>query len=117
MSREDFKLQLAFDLLEGLKEAWRRVDPEKANAIASGFARGTGGIDVPWLIEQLGPPPSAADALESTQAEIARLTTDCEFLLSVIDSCDEAEAPSCEMEPEDVANIDRIRAALKGNQP
>jgi hypothetical protein len=37
--------------------------------------------------------------------------TDIAFLLSVIDSCDEAGAPSCEMEPEDVANIARIRAA------
>ncbi len=36
----------------------------------------------------------------------------CQHLLSVIDSCDEAEAPSCEMEPEDVAGIDEARKAL-----
>jgi hypothetical protein len=44
-----------FDLLEGVMNAWRKVDEEKALAIGSGFARRTGGVDVPWLIEQLGP--------------------------------------------------------------
>jgi len=45
----------AFDLLEGLKLAWRKVDPKKGDDIAAGFARGTGGIDVKYLIELLGP--------------------------------------------------------------
>lgn len=45
----------AFDLLEGLKLAWRKVDPAKGNNIAAGFARDTGGIDVDYLIEVLGP--------------------------------------------------------------
>jgi Lar family restriction alleviation protein len=54
-----------------------------------------------------------ATASGITRVEEARLLrSDCEFLLSVIDSCDEAEAPSCEMDPEDTARIDYIRAAL-----
>jgi Lar family restriction alleviation protein len=51
---------LAFDLLEGLKTAWRKVDPAKGDDIAAGFARATGGIDVDWLIQKLGPDPEAA---------------------------------------------------------
>jgi hypothetical protein len=54
----------------------------------------------------------AADRILSMSSEIEDARTDCAFLLSVIDSCDEAGAPSCEMEPEDVANIARIRKAL-----
>jgi hypothetical protein len=50
-----------FDLLEGLKEAWRRIDTAKADSIAAGFARRTGGINVEWLIEQLGPTAPAGD--------------------------------------------------------
>lgn len=47
---------LAFDLLEGLKHAYRAAGQEdKARTISAGFSRATGGIDVPWLIEQLGP--------------------------------------------------------------
>jgi hypothetical protein len=52
------------------------------------------------------------DQVAFLNAQLERMTDDCHFLLSVIDSCDEAEAPSCEMEPEDVFNIARIRAAL-----
>jgi len=62
--------RLAFDLLEGLKEAWGKVDPDKAHDIAAGFARGTGGISVDWLIEKLGPHTGAPD--------------DAEYLLSLV---------------------------------
>ena len=61
---------LAFDLLEGLKRAWHDVDPKKAHEIAAGFARGTGGIDVEWLTEKLGPPSPPPP--ESGAAEIVR---------------------------------------------
>jgi hypothetical protein len=71
------------------------------------------GIDEPWPANPDG--PEAADALEAQALQIAGLKIDCEFLLSVIDSCDEAEAPSGEMEPADVANIARIRTALSNS--
>lgn len=63
-------VDLAFDLLEGLKRAWREADPKKASDISAGFARGTGGIDVEWLIEKLGPP--APPPPRSGAAEIVR---------------------------------------------
>ncbi len=47
------------------------------------------------------------------EGEVAKWRNHAEHLLSVIDSCDEAEAPSCEMEPEDVAYIDAIRLDLR----
>lgn len=68
---------LAFDLLEGLKRAWREVDPKKSHDIAAGFARGTGGIDVEWLIEKLGPPAplppksGAAELVREMRAQLA----------------------------------------------
>lgn len=47
---------MPFDLLEGLKRAYREAgDESTADAIAAGFSRNTGGIDVGYLIEVLGP--------------------------------------------------------------
>lgn len=65
-----------------------------------------------WNAVAATPLASLQEQLARKDAKNERLTIDCEFLLSVIDSCDEAEAPSDEMEPEDVANIARIRKAV-----
>jgi hypothetical protein len=47
---------LAFDLLEGLKFAYRKAGEEgKAMNISAAFSRATGGIDVKYLIKVLGP--------------------------------------------------------------
>lgn len=56
----------AFDLLEGLKDAWRKVDPAKGDDISAGFSRSTGGIDVEWLIEKLGPGHAARTPITSS---------------------------------------------------
>jgi hypothetical protein len=63
---------------------------------------------------------SAADLLDGAHAALTAyaervrvLESDCAFLLSVIESCDEAEAPSYEMDPEDTARIALIRSELK----
>jgi hypothetical protein len=66
--------KLAFDLLEGLKRAYREAgDEAKAMQIATAFSRATGGIDVEFLIGQLGPAPkpdapsTAADAEDDAE--------------------------------------------------
>jgi hypothetical protein len=69
-----------------------------------------------WRIRNIAEREIAALASPTPRDTLVEvLTDDCEFLLSVIDSCDEAEAPSCEMEPEDVARIATIRAAINAS--
>lgn len=58
----------------------------------------------------------AADLIQSLSDRIAVLRSDCKFLLSCIDQSNEAGAPVDESDPEDIATIDQIRAALKEGQ-
>ena len=57
--------------------------------------------------------PSLPDNVGELVERMKVLESDCAFLLSVIESCDEAEAPSYEMDPEDTARIALIRSELK----
>jgi hypothetical protein len=64
-------------------------------------------------------PIDFVDDMEAAAAEIKRLHFDlgnmeirCRHLLSCIDSCDEAGAPPCELDREDVILIDETRRAL-----
>lgn len=54
MAREPEIREPVFDLLEAVaKELEASGQRERGQALRAGFARGTGGVDLPYLVEQL----------------------------------------------------------------
>lgn len=99
------------------RELWREVEGDYyANSVHATEGGGIG-ISVGGLVIVKTPAEWHEAIRASIEDEVRLLRSDCEFLLSVIDSCDEAEAPSCEMDPEDTARIDFIRASLSRERP
>lgn len=61
---------VVFDLLEGVKDGLRQRGNEKAAlAISAGFARGTGGVDLEYLVPLIVEAMDPAIAIETRRAE------------------------------------------------